>query len=128
LEPVSPLTQLLHQGTGAFFRHGIVQATHGSVDEQLAQRRIDRFPDERTVVAGWDAHRTGGADRGIAPRSRRSALFAKHDGCLISTPEGLEDAVAAFPEAMTLVVSEAPSVSDEFAGAVRRFCEANSNG
>jgi pimeloyl-ACP methyl ester carboxylesterase len=123
------LTQLLQQGTGAFFRHGIVQATHGCVDEQLAQRMIDRFPDERAVVAGWEA--LTGSEEPIEATLREldvPLLFAKHDGCLMSTPEGFEDAVASFPEAMTLVVSEAPSVSDEFAAAVRRFCEANSNG
>lgn len=34
-------------------------------------------------------------------------LFAKHEGCLGATDEGLEDAVAAFPEARTVSVTEA---------------------
>jgi hypothetical protein len=49
-------------------------------------------------------------------------LFAKHEGCLGSTEEGWEDAVAAFPEAHTLSVRETPTVSAQFAEALRTFC------
>jgi pimeloyl-ACP methyl ester carboxylesterase len=117
------LTQLIHQDTGAFFRHGIVQATHGSVDEALAQRMIERFPDPATVVAGWEALTM--PDEPIEDALReidRPLLLAKHDGCLISTEEGYDDAVAAFPAARTVVVEEAPSVSEAFADSLREFC------
>jgi pimeloyl-ACP methyl ester carboxylesterase len=117
------LTQLIHQDTGAFFRHGIVQATHGSVDEALAQRMIERFPDPATIVAGWEAltmpeERIEDALRDLD----RPLLLAKHEGCLISTEEGYDDAVAAFPAARTVVVEEAPSVSEAFADSLREFC------
>jgi hypothetical protein len=49
-------------------------------------------------------------------------LLAKHEGCLVASDEGFEDAVAAFPDARTVAVSEAPSVSSEFAQALRAFC------
>jgi hypothetical protein len=48
-------------------------------------------------------------------------LFGKHEGCLGETDEGFEDVVAAFPEARSVSVSEAPSVSSEFAAALRSF-------
>jgi pimeloyl-ACP methyl ester carboxylesterase len=120
------LTQLLHQDTEAFLRHGIVQATHGSVDEELAQRMIERFPDPATLVAGWEALTSPEEPIEDALREVGTPLlFGKHEGCLISTEEGFEDAVAAFPEADTIVVEEAPSVSEPFAEAVRRFCAAH---
>jgi pimeloyl-ACP methyl ester carboxylesterase len=127
--PINPevweaLTQLLHQDTGAFLRHGIVQATHGSVDEELAQRIIDRFPDDERTVASWEALTSG--DEPIEDDLRALGvplLFAKHEGCLLSTEEGFDDAVSAFPEAMTVVVEAAPSVSEGFAEALREFCE-----
>jgi hypothetical protein len=50
-------------------------------------------------------------------------FLAKHEGCLGSTEEGFEDAVAAFPTARTISVPEAPSVSRDFARALREFCE-----
>jgi hypothetical protein len=50
-------------------------------------------------------------------------LLAKHEGCLSSTDEGYEDAIAAFPQARTISVPEAPSVSSDFARALRQFCE-----
>ena len=49
-------------------------------------------------------------------------LFAKHEGCIAATEEGWEDAVAAFPNAATVSVPLDPSVSGEFAEALRSFC------
>jgi pimeloyl-ACP methyl ester carboxylesterase len=123
------LTQLLHQDTGAFLRHGIVQATHGSVDEEQAQRMIERFPEESTVVSGWEALTTAEEPIGDPLREVGAPLLlAKHEGCLMSTAEGFEDMVAAFPEARSITVDEAPSVSSEFAGALRDFCQEISPG
>jgi hypothetical protein len=47
----------------------------------------------------------------------------KHDGCLVFTEEGYEDAVRALPEARRTSVGRSPSASDEFATALRDFCE-----
>jgi hypothetical protein len=49
-------------------------------------------------------------------------LFAKHEGCLLHTTEGYEDAVAAFPDARTTAVPEKPSTSPAFAEALHTFC------
>jgi hypothetical protein len=48
-------------------------------------------------------------------------LLAEHDGCIGHTREGFEDAVAAFPSARAVSVPDAPSVSGEFAVALREF-------
>jgi hypothetical protein len=51
-------------------------------------------------------------------------LFAEHEGCLGSTEEGFEDAVAAFPKARTVTTTAAPLASPAFAEALREFCSA----
>ena len=49
-------------------------------------------------------------------------LLAQHNGCLMFTDEGFEDAVAAFPDARGHRCSEKPSTSPEFAHVLREFC------
>jgi pimeloyl-ACP methyl ester carboxylesterase len=51
-------------------------------------------------------------------------LLVKHEGCLLFTPEGFEDAAAALPRARTASTPVKPSVSPEFADILRHFCEA----
>jgi pimeloyl-ACP methyl ester carboxylesterase len=51
-------------------------------------------------------------------------LLVKHEGCLLFTPEGFEDAAAALPRARAASTSVKPSVSPEFADILRDFCEA----
>jgi pimeloyl-ACP methyl ester carboxylesterase len=51
-------------------------------------------------------------------------LFVKHEGCVLFTPEGFEDAVAAIPGAKTAATAVKPSVSPEFADILREFCQA----
>jgi pimeloyl-ACP methyl ester carboxylesterase len=51
-------------------------------------------------------------------------LFVKHEGCVLFTPEGFEDAVAAVPRAQTAATPVKPSVSPEFADILRHFCQA----
>jgi hypothetical protein len=117
------LTQLLDQDHDAFVRHGIAQATGGSIDEKLADRMVERFPKD-LMLAGWktitaDDERFGDVLRDLEV----PMLLAKHQGCLMSTEEGFEDAVKALPDALTIAVPDAPSTSDEFAAAVKEFCE-----
>ena len=50
-------------------------------------------------------------------------LLSKHEGCLVFTAEGYEDAIRAFPEARRTSISQASSASDEFAAALKDFCE-----
>jgi pimeloyl-ACP methyl ester carboxylesterase len=125
--PISPevwaaMTQLLNQDHVEFVRYGISQVTHGSVSEELAQQIVERYPKE-IMARGWEV--VGRDDVPIGEVLRKldcPMLFAKHEGCLLSTDEGFEDAVSAFPDARTVVVPDAPSSSEEFAEALRAFC------
>jgi hypothetical protein len=118
------LAQLARQGNEAFVRYGIAQATQGGIDEETAQKMIERFPDMELVSAMVEA-----LSREPEPIGDDLAtldvplLLAKHEGCLGSTDEGFEDIVAAFPEADTVICPEACSSSPTFADAIRGFCE-----
>jgi pimeloyl-ACP methyl ester carboxylesterase len=117
------LTELIRTDHEAFIRHGIAQATGGSVSEDLAERMIERFPRD-LMVAGWEAITRDDADVGaLIARLDCPLLFANHVGCLGSTQEGFDDAAAAFPHAKTVRVKDAPLTSVEFAEALREFCE-----
>lgn len=73
---------------------------------------------ERSAYVGFIAPPIGDVLRAIdCP-----LLLAKHDGCLMFTDAGFEDASAAFPSARTVTVSQPPSADEEFARALREFC------
>jgi hypothetical protein len=113
--------QLLRVDYGNFVRYGLAQATHGSIGEELAKRMLERVPFE-VGRAAWEMVAREEAQFEEALRKLNvPLLFAKHEGCLGSTDEGFEDAVAAFPEARTVTCPEAPSVSSEFAAALQSF-------
>jgi len=60
----------------------------------------------------------------LEPRLRQLGaplFFAQHKECGLWMPEGFEDAVAAFPDARTLVTEENPGSSPEFAAELREF-------
>jgi pimeloyl-ACP methyl ester carboxylesterase len=117
------LSQLIRQDAASFVRHGIVQSTRGSVDEELAGRMLERFPRE-TMQLGWEAL-TAEVDFEADLRSLSGEiplLLGRHHECLMSTQEGFEDAVAAFPEAQTVVTEKACSADPAFAEALRGFC------
>lgn len=117
------MRQLLLQDHEAFIRFGIAQSTRGSIGEELAQRMVERFPRE-LMLLGWE--RVTADDEPFADLLREleaPLLLAKHEGCLMSTDEGFEDAVAALPRARVVAVPFAPSTSEEFAEALRSFCE-----
>lgn len=50
-------------------------------------------------------------------------LFAEHAGCVLFTPHGFADAVAAFPEAATVSTHASPGLSPEFAAALRELAQ-----
>jgi pimeloyl-ACP methyl ester carboxylesterase len=117
------MTELIRTDHEAFIRHGIAQATGGSVSEDLADRMIERFPRD-LLLTGWEAiTREDEEFTDLLAQLDCPLLFAKHVGCLGSTEEGFEDAVAAFPQAKTVAVEDAPLSSEEFADAMRQFCE-----
>ena len=117
------MTELIRTDHEAFIRHGIAQATGGSVSEELADRMIERFPHD-WLLAGWEAiTREDEEFADLLAQVHCPLLFAKHVGCLGSTEEGFNDATAAFPEAKTVAVEDAPLSSEKFADAIREFCE-----
>jgi len=116
------MTELVNTDHEQFLRHGAVQATGGSIDEELAERMIERFP-RALMQRGWEVITRDDVDlREPLAELDCPLLFAKHEGCLASTDEGFADAVAAFPRAEVVRVTDAPLASEEFAGALRRFC------
>jgi pimeloyl-ACP methyl ester carboxylesterase len=121
-EVIEAMGQLLAQDHKAFVRYGLTQYTHGSVGDELAERMLERVPLD-LVRTGWEM--VTKSDEPIGDRLRGlecPLLLAKHEGCLGATEEGFEDAVAAFPEARTVAVSEAPCNSPDFAEILRSFC------
>jgi pimeloyl-ACP methyl ester carboxylesterase len=116
------MTELVKTDHEQFLRHGAVQATGGSIDEEQAERMIERFPRE-LMQRGWEMITRDDVDL-HEPLAGLDCpfLFAKHEGCLASTEEGFEDAAAAFPRAHLVSVSTAPLASEEFAEALREFC------
>ncbi|MGH2957223.1 MAG: alpha/beta fold hydrolase [Solirubrobacterales bacterium] len=117
------MAELVEKDHEQFLRHGMVQATGGSVDEAQAERVIERFPRE-LIQRGFEMITRDDVDIGeLLAQLDCPLLFAKHEGCLGSTEEGFEDAVAAFPRAKTISVTDAPLTSEAFAKALRVFCE-----
>ena len=116
------MNELIEKDHEEFVRYAIAQVTGGSVDEELAKRMVDRFPAELTAT-GWEMITRDDEDIGeLLGRLDCPLLFAKHQGCLMSTEVGFEDAAAAFPRAETVAVEDAPTSSVEFAEALRKFC------
>ena len=114
---------LLQSDYEGFIRHGLTQVTHGSVGDALAARMLERIPME-VAQACWEMIKT--EDVSIGPSLAELGvpmLLAQHAGCIISTEEGYEDAVASFPEATAVSVPDAPDVSDEFAAALKTWVE-----
>ena len=50
-------------------------------------------------------------------------LLVRHAGCIVFTPHGFDDAVAAFPDAHTLATHASPCFSSDFGDALRNFAE-----
>jgi hypothetical protein len=106
-----------------YARH-LTQVTQGAYDEETAAQYIERVPHE--LSRGYQSELLA-ASEGMEPLVRSldvPLLLAKHDGCLGWTEEGWEDAVAAFPDAVTMETERKPSCSPEFSDALRSFCEA----
>jgi hypothetical protein len=114
--------QLLRNDYSAFLRYGLTQLTQGSIGDELAKRMLERIPMD---IAQEAFERMLNNPEPIEDSLRQldaPLLFAKHEGCLSATEEGFADAAAAFPHARTVSVPEAPTVSAEFADALRTFC------
>jgi hypothetical protein len=123
-EVYAALTQLLRNDYDSFVRHGITQMTQGSYDEQLAQQMVERFPSMELTARVWDALSSQHEPIGeMLHELEKPLLLGKHDGCIGFTPEGYEDAVAAFPDAQTVSTPKACCTDPGFADALLAFCE-----
>ncbi len=117
------LVQLARQGSDAFVRYGIAQMTRGGIDEDTAQKMVERFPDMELVAATLEALGQEPEPIGDDLRAIKAPLLlAKHEGCLSSTDEGFEDIVSAFPDAEAVICPEMCASSPVFAEALWGFC------
>lgn len=107
------------------YARAMTQITQQAYDDDLADRFMERVPQE--LIVFYMPELTGASVQEPSEPFLRELdcplLFARHEGCLAWTDEGWEDAVAAFPEATTVSMTLKPSVSPEFAEALKGFCE-----
>jgi hypothetical protein len=121
-EVMEAFAQLSESNYTDFIRHGLTQVTHGSIGDELAARMLERVPLD-VGRAVWEMNlRDPEPFEHLIRELDVPLLFAKHEGCIGTTEEGFEDAVAAFPKARVVSAPDAPSVSNEFADALREFC------
>jgi hypothetical protein len=121
-EVMEAFAQLAESNYADFIRYGLTQVTHGSIGEELAARMLERVPID-VGRAIWEMNlRDPEPFEHLIREVDAPLLFAKHEGCLGATEEGFRDAVAAFPQARVVSAPDAPSVSIEFADALREFC------
>jgi pimeloyl-ACP methyl ester carboxylesterase len=123
-ELTAAMTQLLRTDYDSFVRYGITQFTQGGFDEDTAGRMVERFPPADVAAQIWEMHVHETEQVGeLLAALDKPLLLAQHDGCLVFTAEGYERAAAAFPDAHLARVNGTPPTSDEFAAALREFCE-----
>jgi pimeloyl-ACP methyl ester carboxylesterase len=119
---VEAFSQLVRNDFRSFIRHGLTQVTHGSFGEELAERMLERVPSD-VAGAAWDMASNEPEPFGeVLAALDVPLLLARHEGCIVTTDEGVEDALAAFPDARTVSVPDSPAVSPQFAEALRSFC------
>jgi pimeloyl-ACP methyl ester carboxylesterase len=123
-EVTAAMTQLLRSDYDSFVRYGMTQFTQGGFDEETSKRIVARFPPMEIASQVWEANTKRPEPMAeLLSQLQVPILLVKHEGCLVFTDEGYEDAVRALPEARRTSVGSAPSASDEFAAALRDFCE-----
>ena len=123
-EMIAAMTQLIRTDYDSFVRYGMTQFTQGAWDEEVAGRIVERFPPMDVASQVWDMLVDRPEPFGeLLARLDVPILLVKHEGCLVFTDEGYEDAIRALPDARRTSVGQAPSASDEFAAALRDFCE-----
>jgi pimeloyl-ACP methyl ester carboxylesterase len=122
--------QLLAIDFRSFIRQdvGIWDSRPGySVDsaDELVDALVDRVPPEfgLTLIDELEAgiSEGGGSLEPIVRELGLPLLLAQHRDCVMFTPHGFEDFVAAFPDATTLATDASPCMSADFADALREF-------
>jgi len=123
-EVCAAMTQLLRTDYDSFVRFGITQFTRGGIDEDTSQQMVDRFPENELAAGVWEMLLHEEEPIGeILRELDKPMLLAKHEGCLVFSPEGYEDVAATFPQARKAVVAKTSGGSEEFAAELRDFCE-----
>jgi pimeloyl-ACP methyl ester carboxylesterase len=123
-EVAAAMTQLLRSDYDSFVRYGMTQFTQGAFDEQTAKRIVERFPPMEVAARVWETNVLRDEPIGeMLTQLDMPILLSKHEGCLVFTDEGYEDAIRALPDARRTSISRASSASEEFAAALRSFCE-----
>ena len=119
------LIQLAHTDYRSFAR-ALSQITQHAYDDALAERYMERVPQE-VAVAYLETLISRANSVELEPLLRSldvPLLLVEHRGCLGWTSEGFQDAVAAFPRAMTGTVDNKASCDPRFGEMIREFCEA----
>jgi pimeloyl-ACP methyl ester carboxylesterase len=123
-EVTAAMTQLLRSDYDSFVRYGITQFTQGGYDEETAKKMVARFRRTETTSRVWEVNVERPEPIGeMLLGLDVPMLLTKHEGCLVFTPEGYEDAIRALPDAHRTSVGTNISASSEFAEALRDFCE-----
>jgi pimeloyl-ACP methyl ester carboxylesterase len=123
-EVVAAMTQMLRTDHDSFVRYALTQFTQGGFDEEMAANMVRRFPETDVVSRVWEMHVERAEPIGDLLRQLdKPLLIAKHEGCLVFTAEGYEALATAFPDAHAVSVHKPSSASEEFADALRKFCE-----
>ncbi|MEX2196652.1 MAG: hypothetical protein WD844_15335 [Thermoleophilaceae bacterium] len=96
--------------------------------DPLAEEFLDRVPHgvARAFYGDINAHGPAYAREIAAAREQLPplpTLLVHHEGCLMFTREGFDDAAAAMPDAETAATTAKPSVDPAFADALRAFVE-----
>jgi pimeloyl-ACP methyl ester carboxylesterase len=106
------------------YARALSQVTQGAYDDDFADRWLERIPQQLMLDYGSIFLDLPGERLEDSLASLDvPLLLAEHRPCLIFTAEGFEDIVARFPDAATWSGAEKPSVSADFAAALREFCE-----
>lgn len=94
----------------------------GGYGDQLGETYLERVPPALVVQATEEVVEAGSGIATALDALDAPLFLASHDHCLLFTPEGYQDAVAAFPNARTAGYEGKPSVSPDFAAALEDFC------
>jgi pimeloyl-ACP methyl ester carboxylesterase len=126
--PVNPetsgaLLQLVKLEFRMYARH-LTQVTQGAYEEELADRYIERVPQETAIA--YMSYALEGGMPDVEEKLRAldvPLLLVEHESCLMWTKEGFEDVTAALPHARTASMTVKPSANPEFSELLREFCE-----
>jgi pimeloyl-ACP methyl ester carboxylesterase len=108
------------------YARALSQVTQGAYDDDFVERWIERVPQDvmqdygEALYVDLPGERLEDTLAGLDV----PLLLAEHRACLLWTAESFEDVTDRFPEARTCSCIAKPSVSPDFAHALRELCEA----